>query len=129
MFLLFVCFLHKRQPNSKEKTEIIYGTASSIESFKKLSPAEIEDAFDMDVIHKVSNDMFNGELNPVNLLGEHSTIFPSKGEARKIIQGNGVSINKEKMNLERKISSADLLYGKYLLVQKGKKNYYLIIAD
>ncbi len=115
--------------SAKEKTEIIYGTASSIEGFKKLSPTEIEDAFDLDAIHKVSKDAFTGEVNPVNLLGEQSTIFPSKGEARKSIQGNGVSINKEKMNLERKISSADLLYGKYLLVQKGKKNYYLIIAE
>jgi len=64
----------------------------------------------------------------VSLLGEKTTIFPSKGEARKTIQGNGVSVNKEKISLEKKIITADLLYGKFLLVQKGKKNYFLLIA-
>ena len=63
------------------------------------------------------------------LLGEKAAVFPSKGEARKMIQGNGVSINKEKINIERKITTADLLHGRYLLVQKGKKNYYLIVAE
>jgi tyrosyl-tRNA synthetase len=114
---------------AKEQTEIIYGTASNLETFKKLAPEEIEDAFDAELTFTISRELFNGELNPVNLLGEHTAIFPSKGEARKSIQGNGVSINKEKLNLEKKVSTGDLLFGKYLLVQKGKKNYYLVIAN
>jgi tyrosyl-tRNA synthetase len=114
---------------AKEQTEIIYGTASNLETFKKLAPEEIEDAFDTELIFNVSRAIFEGDLNPINLLGEHTAIFPSKGEARKSIQGNGVSINKEKLNLEKKVSVSDLLFGKYLLVQKGKKNYYLVIAN
>jgi len=56
-------------------------------------------------------------------------IFPSKGEARKMWQGGGISINKLKVNAEKTtITSADLLQNKYLLVQKGKKNYYLVIT-
>jgi tyrosyl-tRNA synthetase len=115
--------------NAIEKTEVIYGVGGSFERFAKLDPIEIEDAFDSDLTFKVSNELFASELNPVNLLGEHTAIFPSKGEARKSIQGNGVSVNKQKINPEHKITSADLLHGKYLLVQKGKKNFYLIIAN
>jgi tyrosyl-tRNA synthetase len=56
-------------------------------------------------------------------------VFPSKGEARKMILGGGVSVNKEKLTeVNAKIDSSFLLHGKYILVQKGKKNFYLIKA-
>ncbi|HET9054748.1 MAG TPA: S4 domain-containing protein, partial [Cyclobacteriaceae bacterium] len=58
-----------------------------------------------------------------------SAIFPSKGEARKMIQAGGVSINKEKVGDPNAKPDFDLLQGKYLLAQKGKKNYYLIVVD
>ncbi|MDB5282507.1 MAG: tyrosyl-tRNA synthetase, partial [Bacteroidota bacterium] len=112
---------------AQETTEILFG--ASFEEFKKLNESEIEDAFGEDITYKVNKDLFLTEVDPVSLIGEKATIFSSKGEARKSIQGNGVSLNKEKLSLEKKISAADLLYGKYLLVQKGKKNYYLIIAN
>ena len=111
---------------AQETTEVLFG--SSLEEFKKLSEEEIEDAFDADITFKVSKEIFSGEADAVSLLGEQATVFPSKGEAKKTIQGNGVSINKQKWSLDKKITVADLLYGKYLLVQKGKKNYYLIVA-
>ena len=113
--------------SAQETTDILFG--SSFEEFKKLSETEIEDAFDDDITFKVSKDFFATEADAVALLGEATTIFPSKGEARKSIQGNGVSINKEKWSMDKKITAAHLLYGKYLLVQKGKKNYYLIVAQ
>ena len=112
---------------AQETTDILFG--SSFEEFKKLSEAEIEDAFDEDITFKVSKDFFATEADAVALLGEATAIFPSKGEARKSIQGNGVSINKEKWSMDKKITDTHLLYGKYLLVQKGKKNYYLIVAQ
>lgn len=114
---------------AQETTNILFGAGSSFEQFKSLTESEIEDAFDNDITFKVDRQLFAAEVDPVSLVGEKAAIFPSKGEARKNIQANGVSLNKEKLNLERKITSADLLYGKYLLVQKGKKNYYLIIAN
>ncbi|HWB65149.1 MAG TPA: tyrosine--tRNA ligase [Chitinophagales bacterium] len=112
---------------AQETTDILFG--SSFDDFKKLEGAEIEDAFDADATFTISRDIFAAEVDGVTLTAEKSAIFPSKGEARKSIQGNGVSVNKEKLSLERKITAADLLHGKYLLVQKGKKNYYLIIAN
>lgn len=112
---------------AKETTDILFG--SSFEAFKSLSAEEIQDAFDTDISFTVSKEIFNTEAEPVSLLSEQAPIFPSKGEARKAIQGNGVSINKEKLTLDRKFTPADLLHGKFLLVQKGKKNYYLITAN
>jgi tyrosyl-tRNA synthetase len=67
--------------------------------------------------------------NVVNLVTE-TGIFPSKGEARKMIQNGGVSINREKVtDQQMQVNESRLLHGKYLLLQKGKKNYYLIIAE
>lgn len=109
-----------------ETTEILFG--SSFEAFKTLTGREIEDAFDESITFRLSKAEFENLLDPVSLLGEKTSVYSSKGEARKAIQGNGVSINKEKISPERKLTSADLLYGKYLLAQKGKKNYYLIVV-
>ena len=112
---------------AQETTEILFG--SSFEEFKKLNDEEIEGAFDRDVTYRVNKEMFLNGTEPVGLLGADTQIFSSKGEARKSIQGNGVSVNKAKINLERKLSSTDLLYGKYLLVTKGKREHFLIIAN
>ncbi|MFN8286494.1 MAG: tyrosine--tRNA ligase [Chitinophagales bacterium] len=111
---------------AQETTEILFG--ASFEDFKRLSNEEIEDAFGSDITFKVEKSAL-AELDVISLVAEKAAVFASKGEARKSIQGNGVSINKEKISLERKINTADLLHGKYLLVQKGKKNYYLIVAE
>ena len=63
----------------------------------------------------------------MELLVEKATIFPSKGELRRFIQGGGMSINKNKINdPDTVITEKNLINDKYLLVQKGKKNYYLI---
>jgi tyrosyl-tRNA synthetase len=63
----------------------------------------------------------------VELLSEQTQVFPSKGECRKMLQGGGVSLNKEKVNDAAAIIKSDsLIKDKYLFIQKGKKNYYLI---
>ena len=63
----------------------------------------------------------------IELLTTAAPVFPSKGEMRKMVQGGGVSLNKEKLtDQQRAITSEDLIDGKYLLAQKGKKNYFLI---
>jgi tyrosyl-tRNA synthetase len=67
------------------------------------------------------------ESSVVELLSVHTPVFESKGELRRMIQGGGLMINKEKItDPETRIAPADFLNDKYLLVQKGKKNYYLI---
>jgi tyrosyl-tRNA synthetase len=64
------------------------------------------------------------------LLVDNAAVFPSKGEMRKMVQAGGVSLNKEKLESQDEvIGISSLLNGKYLLAQKGKKNYYLIIAE
>jgi tyrosyl-tRNA synthetase len=109
---------------AQETTDILFG--SSFEDFKKLSGEEIEDAFDESITFSLTKDEFENTSDPVSLLGEKTSIYSSKGEARKAIQGNGVSVNKAKIGLDKKLTTDDLLYGKYLLAQKGKKNFYLI---
>ncbi|MGC6470592.1 MAG: tyrosine--tRNA ligase [Flavobacteriales bacterium] len=65
----------------------------------------------------------------LSFVAEKTHVFSSKGEARRMIQSNAVSINKEKIGLEATLSISNLIADKYLLVQKGKKNYFLIIVD
>ena len=66
----------------------------------------------------------------LDLLAVHTQVFPSKGEARKMVQGNGFSLNKEKYtDPQGTIDATALLNGKYLLLQRGKKNYYLVTAE
>ena len=62
----------------------------------------------------------------IDLVAEKTKIFNSKGEARRMINSNAVSVNKEKISLEFQASEKNLIDRKYLLVQKGKKNYFLI---
>jgi tyrosyl-tRNA synthetase len=66
------------------------------------------------------------KLNVVDFLTGAAHIFPSKGEARRMLKEGGVAINKEKVTEDFEIDESLLLNNKYLLVQKGKKNYYLV---
>jgi tyrosyl-tRNA synthetase len=78
---------------------------------------------------EVSRDALAAGVPAINLLTDDAAVFPSKGEMRKMTQGGGVSINKEKIadpNLT--IDSSFLLNDKYILAQRGKKNYFLLIA-
>ena len=71
----------------------------------------------------------DGSVNLAALLTEKAKVFPSKGELRKLTQGNGLSINKEKVtDINLPATTTMLLNDKYILVQKGKKNYYLLIV-
>jgi tyrosyl-tRNA synthetase len=73
-----------------------------------------------------AKDKIEAGIDVVSFLAD-TAIFPSKGEARKMVQGGGVSINRKKAaGIDLKIDSAWLLHQKYILVQKGKKNYYLV---
>lgn len=112
---------------AKDTTDILFGSAG-IEELLKLSSSELEDAFDANVTFRISKSDFE-TADVIALLAEKSAVFPSKGEARKMIQGNGVSINKVKIGADKKLAAADLLFGNCLLVQKGKKNYYLLIIE
>jgi tyrosyl-tRNA synthetase len=76
----------------------------------------------------ISARKISSGIDIVSFLAE-TEIFPSKGEARKMVQGGGVSINRKKVdNIQFAIENSVLLHNKYILVQKGRKNYYLVKA-
>ena len=78
---------------------------------------------------EISRDELAAGIKAVDLLTEKAAVFPSKGEMRKTVQGGGVMINKEKLAAFDVVVNTDsLLNGKYILAQRGKKNYFLIIA-
>ena len=92
----------------------------------KLDDATFNDVLDGVPIFEVSKPELEKGIGVLDLLAEKTKIFSSKGEARKMIQGGGVSINKEKIDAPEKIINASsLIKNKYLLIQRGKKNYYL----
>lgn len=111
-----------------EASNILFGNATS-EALKKLDEATLLDVFNGVPQFEVSRDEFAAGVKLIDLCTEKAKVFASKGEMRKLIQSGGVSINKEKMtDVDMSVNTSHLLDDKYLLVQRGKKNYYLIIV-
>lgn len=111
-----------------DASNILFGNATS-DALKKLDEDTLLSVFEGVPQFEVSKEAIAGGVKAVDLFTEQAAIFASKGEMRKLVQGGGVSLNKEKLSaFDQMITSADLLDEKYLLVQRGKKNYYLIIA-
>jgi len=112
-----------------EASQILFGKGAT-DTLRKMDEKTLLSVFDGVPVFEVSRSVLDAGVNIVDLLGELTSIFPSKGEARRTIAGGGVSVNKEKVgSYENLISSQVLLNNKYLLVQKGKKNYFLVIAQ
>ena len=111
-----------------EATNILFGNATA-DALRNLDEETFLQVFEGVEQFEVSRDELAAGIPPLDLLAEKTAIFPSKGEARKMIQSNGLSLNKEKLtDPQTPLTTAALLNGKYLLFQKGKKNYYLVIA-
>ncbi|MGN1256491.1 MAG: tyrosine--tRNA ligase [Bacteroidaceae bacterium] len=112
-----------------EASSILFGKSTK-ESLTKLDEQTLLDVFAGVPQFTFDRSLLEGEgVKAVDLTVEHTQCFTSKGEMRKLTQGGGVSINKEKLSsFDRTISTADLLDDKYLLVQQGKKKYFLLIA-
>lgn len=111
-----------------EASNILFGNATS-ESLQQLSEAELLDIFEGVPTFNMSKSALAENVNPVTLLAELTNVFPSKGEARKNIEANAVSINKNKIALDTNIDTTFLLNGKFIIAQKGKKNYFLIKVE
>ncbi|MDR0843826.1 MAG: tyrosine--tRNA ligase [Tannerella sp.] len=111
-----------------EASGLLFGGSTS-EALKKLDEATLLDVFAGVPQYEISGEALKQGVKVIDLLTEQAPVFPSKGEMRKLVQSGGVSINKEKLAESDKIISSDnLLDNKYLLVQRGKKNYFLLIA-
>ena len=107
---------------------ILFGNATS-EALRSLDEDTLLAVFDGVPTFEVSREQLAEGIKAVDLTTESAAIFASKGEMRKLVQGGGVAVNKEKLAaFDQVITAADLLNDKYILVQKGKKNYYLIIV-
>ena len=112
-----------------EASNILFGTSTS-DTLKKLDEDTLLAVFEGVPQFKISLTELEVGIKAIELLTDKAPVFPSKGEMRKLVQSGGVSLNKEKLtDQEQLIRQSDLLNQKYLLVQKGKKNYYLLIAE
>ena len=105
-------------------SQILFGKASA-EDLRSLDEKTFLAVFDGVPTFNIAKDKL--PMGVLDFLAVETQVFPSKGEARKMIQGNGFSINKEKMtDINRQVGEGDIIDGKYILVQKGKKDYFII---
>jgi tyrosyl-tRNA synthetase len=112
-----------------EASQILFGKGAT-DTLRKMDEKTLLSVFEGVPVFEVSRSALDAGANVVDLISELAAVFPSKGEARRTIAGGGVSINKEKVaSHEEVVNSTSLLNNKYLLVQKGKKSYSLIIVQ
>ena len=121
--------IHSKEELEKAQaaTNILFGNATS-EALRSLDEQTLLQVFEGVPQFKISCADLNKPF--IDIVAELCKVFPSKGECRKMVQGGGVQLNKEKVtDAMRSLSDSDLIAGKYLLAQRGKKNYYLIIVE
>lgn len=111
-----------------EASEILFGKGTT-ENLKRLSEKDFLSVFEGVPQFHISKNELDSGLNIVDFLSEKTHIFKSKGEARRALQGGGISINKAKVQENTLVSKSDLLNEKYILAQKGKKDYSLVIVS
>lgn len=122
--------VHSRKDyeSAVEASKILFSNKAG-EALRSLDEQTLLDVFEGVPQFEISKAELEAGIPIIELLAEKTKVFPSKGEARKMIQGGGVSLNKEKVSdINLQVAASDLLDGKYLLAQRGKKNYFLIIA-
>lgn len=112
--------------NAVAASQILFGNGTT-ESLARLDEKTFLSVFEGVPAFSIKSAVLQEKMNVVDLLTDHTGVFPSKGEMRRLMQGGGLSINKQKISdPETIIDGSWLLNSKYLLVQKGKKNYNLI---
>lgn len=110
-------------------SEILFGHSTS-QTLRSIDEETFLQVFDGVPQFSLSKDKLTAGIKAVDLLSEETGIFPSKGEMRKTVQAGGVSINKDKLrDFETVIDTSHLIAGKYILAQRGKKNYYLLVCN
>ncbi len=111
---------------AEEASRILFGKGTT-ESLKHMDETTFLDVFEGVPTYEIEASDLNSHPTVTGLLTEKTGIFPSRGELRRLIKGGGLSVNKEKIaDPEHPVTPRHLINGKYILVQKGKKNYYLI---
>ena len=110
-------------------SEFLFGNGS-LEFLANLEHDAVLEVFDGVPQFTISKAELESGVNILDLLAVQTQVFASKGEAKKMLAGGGVSLNKVKLNdIEQNVTTSDLINNKYVVAQKGKKNYFLIIAE
>ena len=125
------CMVHSPEAYEAavEASQILF-SKNAAEQLHKIDEVTLLDLFEGVDTFKISKSDLDGSVKLIDLLTEKAAVFPSKGELRKLAQQNGLSINKEKVtDINLPATDSLLLAGKYILVQKGKKQYFLLIAE
>ena len=125
------CMIHSEADYERavEASSILFGGATA-DALHRLDGETLLQVFEGVPQYTVPRSAIEAGVPILDLCVEKCPVFPSKGELRKLIQGGGVSLNKEKSAApDRTVTADDLIAGKYLVVQKGKKNYFLLIAE
>ncbi len=125
------CMIHSEADYERavEASSILFGGATA-DALHRLDGETLLQVFEGVPQYTVSRSEIEAGAPILDLCVEKCPVFPSKGELRKLIQGGGVSLNKEKIAApDRTVTADDLIAGKYLVLQKGKKNYFLLIAE
>jgi len=111
----------------KDVSEILFNRSASAEQLRSLSQMSLETISHEIPSFKIASDVISSQVSIDELLSEHTGICKSKGEAKRAIQNNAVSVNKSKVTTpDFQLSSEDLLQGEYIMIENGKKNKYLI---
>jgi tyrosyl-tRNA synthetase len=110
-----------------EASEILFGKGTT-ENLKNLSEEMFLSVFEGVPQFSVSKSELEAGIGIIDFLSEKTGIFKSKGEARRMLQGGGISLNKAKADETLSVLQKDLLNGKYILAQKGRKDYFIVIA-
>ena len=113
---------------AQEASQILFSN-NTAEALHRLDEATLLDVVDGVPRFEVERADIEAGIRLADLLTDKAAVFPSKGEMRKLVQGGGVSINKEKITDPQAVATTDMLLAdRYIIVQKGKKNYFLLIV-
>ena len=119
-----MCHGQEAYDNAVAASQLLFGNVSA-EVFRKMDERTVREVFANVPSFEVKADEF--PCNILDLLAVKTAVFPSKGEARKMVQGGGVSLNKGKVgDINCEVTADDIINGHYILAQKGKKNYFII---
>ena len=123
-------WIHGKDEYNKalEASAILFGKGTA-EQLAAFDESTILSVFEGVPRFSITADKLQAGVNILSLVAEETTIFPSKGEARKMFQNNGVLLNKNQMTDDYTVSPSDLLAGKFLLVNKGKKGFNLVVVE
>lgn len=122
--------VHSKEELEKalKASQILFGKATE-EALRELDSKTLMAVFSGVPQFEVPKAEVEAGIPIIELLASKTSVFPSNGEARKMIQANGVAINKSKIGLDKTVDLSDVVNDQYIIAQKGKRNYYLIICQ